>query len=67
MISSQYPQLYLGNGSKISPTLHASLDNVQRMDYQGSDSASTEASNGLDKGGGAARMAVLGHKETGDA
>ena len=44
--------------------MHASLDDVQRMDYQSRNGAGTEAGDGLDEGGGAARMVVLGHKET---
>lgn len=43
-------------------TLHASLDYVERMHYQGRDGAGTEAGDGLDGRGGETRMVEVGHK-----
>jgi hypothetical protein len=42
-------------------TLHASLDNVERMHYQRRDGAGTEAGDGLDGRGGETRMVEVGH------
>lgn len=44
-------------------TLHARLDNVQRVNYKRRDSTGAQAGDGLHEGRRGGRMAVLGHKD----